>query len=217
MTGVTRRGRGRPASMPMPRQTILRRAASLFAAKGYDRTSLQDIAADMGMSKAAIYYYFSTKQVMYDEIVADLLDRLYSSVKAAMDGAAPPDRLRRAMIAHADFFEQNYAEYVAVLHGVGGLKRVISENESAARRRYELLLREIIADGRRSGELVTTDPAMAARGVLSMINWMTRWFDPQGRTRAAEFANDYFEMIYYGLAPRGQQAPEQGEENHERD
>ncbi len=190
--------------MDAPRETILRAASDLFAHHGFAATSLLDIAGAVGVSKAAVYHYFPTKQVIYEAIVADILQRLYDHVSAAVppDGAGAPTRLHTAMRAHAEFFEMNYTEYVTLLHGFGGLSRVVSDDERTIRRRYETMFRTIIATGIEAGELRDANAAVVARGALSMLNWMTRWFDPKAARRAVEFADDYFDMLAHGiLAP----------------
>ena len=192
---------GRPATLDAPHATILRAATLLFAEKGFSETSLMDIARAVGLSKAAVYHYFPTKQVIYEAIVVDLLQRLCAHVEDAISGGAMPtaERLRTMMRSHAAFFEANYSEYVTLLHGVAGLSRVVSAEERAIRDRYEGLYRAVMAEGLSAGELRVGDPATAARAVLSLLNRMTRWFDPKGPRRATAFAEDYFDIIAHGV------------------
>lgn len=179
----------------------MRAASDLFAERGYAETSLMDIARSVGLSKAAVYHYFPTKQVLYDAIVVDLLQRLNHHVTSKLPGEDENAgvRLRAAMRGHAEFFESNFAEYVTLLHGFGGLNRVVSEDERAIRKRYETMFRSIIAKGIADGEVRTSDAAGIARAALSMLNWMTRWFDSKGKRRAVDFADDYFDLLAHGM------------------
>ena len=65
-----------PRSRPLaaPRERILEEAAKLFAHSGYDGSSVADLAAALGVSKAAIYHYFTTKQDIYDAIILAVLE-----------------------------------------------------------------------------------------------------------------------------------------------
>jgi AcrR family transcriptional regulator len=195
---------GRPATLEAPHGTILKAATMLFAEKGYSETSLMDIAQAVGLSKAAVYHYFPTKQVIYEAIVVDLLQRLCAHVEGAIAGkpATTADRLRTMMHSHAEFFEGNYAEYVTLLHGVAGLNRAVGDEERSIRDRYEGLYRTVMTEGLRAGDLRIDDPAIAARAVLSMLNWMTRWFDPKGPRRATSFADAYFDIVAHGVLKR---------------
>jgi AcrR family transcriptional regulator len=189
--------------MEAPRETILSQAAILFAEHGYEGTSLQEVAAAVGITKAAVYHYFPTKQVMYEAIVVDILERLDSHVRTSVEGVAGHrERLRQIMLSHADFFEANYTAFVTLIHGISGLSRPVSEAETAVRDRYEGLVRDAVRAGKKSGDLKVTHPDVAARAVLSMLNWMSRWYRPSGSKRAREFADEYFSIVYDGLRPR---------------
>ena len=200
MTVKRKRQVGRPATMEAPRVTILAHAASLFAATGYDGTSLQDVARSVGISKAAVYHYFATKQQIYDEIVVALLQKLEVFVRQRVNAASgAEEKVRAFMIAHAGFMEENFTEFVTLLHGHGGTIRPRGEAEVAARDGYEKFLRKILRDARDRGELKIDNVASISRAILSMLNWMSRWFRPTGARRATEFADEYFSILYGGL------------------
>lgn len=203
MTAKKRTTLGRPATIAAPRETILANAAKLFAERGFEGASLQDVAAAVGISKAAVYHYFPTKQVIYDEIVIDLLKGLRQHVVERVDKSSDfGDQLRQLMLAHAEFFESHYTEFVTLLHGFGGLTRNIDRGQVNARDEYEKLLRQLMTDAKESGALTVGDPASVTRGILSMLNWMARWYTPGGRMSARQIAEEYFELIYNGLRPR---------------
>lgn len=193
---------GRPPSIEAPRETILARAAELFAGQGYEGTSLQQVASAVGMTKAAIYHYFPTKQAVYEAIVVDLLARLDTHVRGAVDATDHETRLRQMMVGHAEFFEANYTAFVTLLHGVSGLSRAVSASEVKVRDRYERFVRGVIGEGVDDGAFEGRDVRTIARGVLSMLNWMSRWYRPGGPSLARDFAADFFDMVYFGLKPR---------------
>ena len=203
MNKVTKTQRGRPPTIEAPRATILREASKLFAKHGFEGTSLQNIATAVGITKAAIYHYFPTKQAVYDAIVVDLLERLDETVRTRV--AEVPDhgdKLKQLMIAHADFLEENYSDFITLLYGLAGLSRPICPDEALVRDRYESLVRETIENGTATGAFAPSSRDVTARAVLSLLNWMSRWYRPDGERKARDFASDYFELIYNGLRPR---------------
>jgi AcrR family transcriptional regulator len=188
--------------MAAPRETILAHAAELFSQGGYEVTSLQDVAAAVGITKAAIYHYFPTKQVLYETIIMDLLGRLEAYVfQASASETTGPARLLAIMQAHARFFEANYAAFVTLLHGVSGLSRQVSEQERVVRDRYEMMLRSTLSEAHDKGELRVRDVQATAIGILSMMNWMSRWYKPDGSRRAEDFAAEFYDLIHDGLRP----------------
>lgn len=178
-------------------------AAVLFARSGFDASSLNDLAEGAGISKAGIYHYFKTKQDVYDAIIVQTLQGLVDRVSQVVASAVSPgDKLLAFMSAHASFFEQNYWAFRAMLISFSEMSAPEPRHEAAAlRERYEALLRGIIAEGVAQGQFRAVDPAITGRAVLSMLNWMARWFHPGGPKTAAELALEYADLLVRGLRP----------------
>lgn len=173
----------------------------LFAAKGYESTSMNDIARAVSLSKATLYHYFSSKDSIFDEIILTTLQSLMDHVRQKLDTSLRPAlKLEKLMQIHADFFEDNLQSFTAMLIGFGGMKDVHQRSIAVKLRdEYETLLRSIIRDGVDSGEFRSVDPTNAARAILSMLNWMARWYKPDGKLRAADIAKGYADLALNGL------------------
>ncbi|MGE4369117.1 MAG: TetR/AcrR family transcriptional regulator [Burkholderiaceae bacterium] len=199
-----RKKMGRPPATDNPRRQIVRAAARLFAEKGYEASSLGELAALTGTSKAGIYHYFATKQQIYDAIILDVLGGLTQEVRRAVaTEAAPAARLRAFMLGHARFFQAHYYEFVAMLIGFSGMATPDMKQEAnRLRDEHEQLLRTIVQHGLDTGQFSGSSAATTARAVLSMLNWMVRWYRPDGKERAETFAMDYYHLIVQGLLPR---------------
>jgi AcrR family transcriptional regulator len=191
---------GRPPSMPAPRERILEEAARLFARSGYENSSMADVAASLGVSKAAIYHYFGTKQDIYDAIIIDVLHGLTAAVAAEVAAQAEPiERLRRFMLAHARYFEAHHAAFVTMLIGYSGMSPGYRDDAARLRDDYERSLRALIAEGAAQGVFRDLDPAGTGRAVLSMLNWMARWYKPGQGEDAETVAAGYFDLLLGGL------------------
>jgi AcrR family transcriptional regulator len=191
---------GRPPSMPAPRERILAEAARLFARSGYENSSMADVAASLGVSKAAIYHYFRTKQEIYDAIILDILSGLTATVSAEVAReTAPAERVRRFMLSHARYFEARHDGFVTMLIGYSGMSPGYREDASRLRDAYEQRLRELIADGIARDAFRDVDPANTGRAILSMLNWMARWYKPGYGQNAESVADGYFDLLLGGL------------------
>lgn len=192
---------GRPPTIENARDRILDDAARLFARDGYDGTSLGELAASVGVTKAAIYHYFPNKQEIYEAIIVRTLEGLRRHVsQATAQTSGPEEALARFMIAHADFFEDHYDGFLTMLVGYGGMENVVMIAEAQKLRdEHEQALRHIIADGIAKGAFRPIDIDVTSRAVLSMLNWMVRWFKPGKGRRAAAFAQDYCDLMLGGL------------------
>ncbi|MGH2485994.1 MAG: TetR/AcrR family transcriptional regulator [Ktedonobacterales bacterium] len=201
MTEQTRKRLGRPPRAENQRERILHEAAILFARSGFDASSLTELAEESGISKAGIYHYFKTKQEVYDAIILKTLQGLEDHVGAVVREATDPyDQLVAFMTAHADYFERNYWAFRAMLISFSAMSAPLARAEAVSlRERYERLLRGIIADGVARGDFRGVDPASAGRAVLSLLNWMARWYRPDGPNTAAAFALEYADLLLKGL------------------
>lgn len=186
--------------MDDPRAAILSTAARLFARNGYDSTSLQDIARQMGLTKAGIYHYFATKQEILDSIILDLLTDMQAQVARQIPAAgSAPERLRAFIAAHVEFIVANLAEFRTVFHGRGGVATGFSESQIAVRDSYQGMLLDILRDGRDRGAFDIDDLSLQARAILGMLNWTSRWYHPDGPKSAAQIAEGYFRTIHRGI------------------
>jgi len=199
---------GRPPAVSNPRARILAAAAALFSERGYETSSLAELAAAMKISKAAIYHYFSTKQDIYDALILETLEGLSGAVEAAVAGETQGGaRLRAFMLGHARFFEQHRAGFIAMLVGFSGMTNSQFHAEAMQLRDgHERLLRSIIAAGVADGSFRQLDPVTTTRAVLSLLNWMVRWFHPGAGMSAEQIALDYYELLVQGMLPSSQPA-----------
>lgn len=198
------RRQGRPPAMDDMRGHILDTAARVFARRGYDGSALSELAEACNMTKPAIYHYYRSKQEILDALIIRTLDRLLRGAREALSepGDAAGD-LKRLMLAHGRFFEENFHAFSAMLAGFGGMGgRTQGEDAKRIRAEYEGLFRAVIARGVAEGAFREVDVSSAARAVLSLLNWMGRWFQPGGERRAESFALEYYEMFVGGLRAR---------------
>lgn len=192
---------GRPPTIQNARNRILDDAAALFAREGYDGTSLNDLAELVGVTKAGIYHYFPNKKEIYEAIIVRTLQGLYAFVALKTDRITSPDEaLQIFMTSHAEFFEENLNNFLAMLVGYGGMENsVLIAEAQKIRDDYEILLKDILARGVADGCFRSVDIQVTSRAVLSMLNWMARWFKPGMGRPAASFASEYCDLILGGI------------------
>ncbi|MBZ6078234.1 TetR/AcrR family transcriptional regulator [Microvirga puerhi] len=192
---------GRPPTIANARGRILEEAAAQFAREGYEGTSMDDIAESVGVTKAGVYHYFPNKKEIYEAIIVKTLEGLLRSVSAAIAQARDPEAaLGTFMTAHADYFEEHHDAFLTMLVAFGGMQNVVMIAEAQKLRDdYEALLRNIIADGVSDGTFRQVDVRTSSRAVLSMLNWMARWFKPGHGRRASDFAKDYCDLLLGGI------------------
>ncbi|MCY1163770.1 TetR/AcrR family transcriptional regulator [Polaromonas sp.] len=190
----------RPRVDNRPEQ-IIGIACRLFAKRGYEGTSLRDIAEEAQITKAALYYHFPNKEALYHRIVLDSLRALIDSVRAAVDAAPTPlEKVRQYMLVSADFMDADRDSWMAGSNafwmGAESEPRTLT---IALRNEYETLLRSCIADAINAGEFRPSNIALTGRFLLSALNQISRWHNPKGVLSTREVVEQYLDMALHGL------------------
>lgn len=187
------------AARPSKRQKVLDKAAELIARRGFDGTSMRDIAAAVDMLPGSLYYHFASKEDLLLDIHERVVTSMTDQVRAALDGVTDPwARIEAAAVAH-----------LQALLGSGSLVTIVSPNFpkdrdelntrlKAHRNGYETLFHDLFAAvDLRPG----TDRRLLRLQLLGALNWVPVWFNPKGKTTPAEIAQSFVRAIRLGCAP----------------
>lgn len=190
--GSTAAGAGRRAE-------ILRIAERLFAANGYPATSMEDVADAVGVTKPAIYHYFTSKEDLLLEIRQSIIDGALDLVDGVLEADGSPARkLRDILVAHTETVLRRRRANKIFYEEHGQLSPDRERAIRRAERRYEDVLRQLYAEGIGAGELRDVDPGIAVATLLGACNWSYRWFRPRGRLRADELAAVIVDLLLEG-------------------
>ncbi len=186
---VPRPPRPRDAGM---RASILREAAALFRRQGFERTTVRSIAEAVGLKKGSLYHYITGKQRLLFEIVEQALEHSLPALERIASSPAPAaDRLREAVRLHILTLARDRDAVACFVEEGRWLAIEYRAAHQTTRDRYEGLFRRIVADGIASGEFAPTDVPLAGFAVLGIVNWVVRWYRPDGRYRAEQIAAQF--------------------------
>ncbi|MGV3572461.1 MAG: TetR/AcrR family transcriptional regulator [Ramlibacter sp.] len=181
------------------RETILSTAARLFAERGFEATSLDAIADELGMHKATLYHYISSKQeVLYQCLVQSFAD-LDEVIVAVQDPARTTvDRLRHFALALARAQNNEYGRCLAMV-GPRPLVGDAGEKIRDFQRKLDSTVRALVKEGMARGELRETDPGLLAAMLFGTLNWVPNWYRPGGRLPLDEIVNRFVDMLVHGI------------------
>jgi AcrR family transcriptional regulator len=176
-------------------------ALRLFREKGYHATSMQDIAAAVGLYKGSLYHYIGAKEDLLARVFERAMAALLVDVEriAADTASRPSVQMRQIIEAHVDAVANNLDALTVYLHEWRALAGESLANVRAQRDRYTALVSDIIGRGVRAGEFKVPDVRIATLGVLGMCNWLCQWYRPGGRLTPAEIAAHFSSMVLDGL------------------
>jgi AcrR family transcriptional regulator len=162
---------------------ILEAAAKLFHERGFQGTTLDDIAAELGVTKPFIYTYFKSKYHLLESLFDRAYDDLYVTVTEfrKLPGNDPVKSLMYFVDAYID---QNFKrqEFTALmLREEKNLEADKQADMKAKQREFDRLLVSLINDGVQAGVFHVDDPALTSLAISGMVRWTHRWYSPTGR------------------------------------
>lgn len=181
------------------RERIRNEAAALFREKGFNGTSMADLAAEVGITKSSLYHHFPSKQALLAEIVELTVNRVAPLVQKVADSDLPiEERLCRAVAIHT----------VEAIHDQDALACFSEEGRYLApdfiaphiieRDKYERIFRRMFEEGIASGEFVSQDADLAVKAILGMCNSVVRWYRPGGSHTPDQIAADFARFAVRG-------------------
>ncbi len=185
-----------------PRQEILRTAARLFQQRGYDATSMNDVAAALKLSKGGLYHHFQSKDEILFEIMNHAMeiteDRVLAPVRRIAD---PEERLRALIRLHIEVvLSPRDREITVMLHENHPLPPSLRRQINARKKEYVHYLENLIAEvqkvRRASGKVSARAAAFA---LLGMINWIYQWYKPEGELQADNLVPQFTSLVFGGI------------------
>jgi AcrR family transcriptional regulator len=190
------RRRGRPG---LDLATVLERSVEIFNERGFDGTSMEDLARHLGISKSAIYHHVAGKDALLGLALDRALSGLEQAARDARASDAPAvDRLellvRRSVAVLVD-----HLPYVTLLLRVRGNSEV-ERQAQARRRKLDRQAAALVAEAVRDGDLrPDVDPAVTARLLFGMVNSLTEWLRPTSTHDVTELADAVSAAAFEGL------------------
>lgn len=192
------------------REQILQGAAKVFSKKGFHASTVDEIAKELGLTKASIYYYVQDKSDLLYQLYKRAMELLLESQAEIMARADSPDQKLRAMIE----------EYVRIVGGATAMYSVVVLREHhalpprrrkeiiAMRDQYEQTYRECIQQGIDQGIFEPTDVKMASYVVLGALNWIPNWYNPRGALSKETIGRLFAEQLVRGLLKVRSESPD---------
>ena len=184
------------------REEILHAAMQSFRAKGYHHTTLDDIAQHLSIRKTALYHYFPDKEaILYECHRMSLaeVERLVDEARSQFPRAR--DQLHYIIREHVRVMIDTLQGSPSAFE-VSSLLPVHQRAIIDGRDRYERGLRLVIQAGIARGEFRAVDPKTAVFAILGAINWIARWYQPDGALQASDLGAQFAEHLVGGLTCR---------------
>lgn len=193
------------ATADVRRREIVDLAAGLFDVRGYDRVTMDDIAAAAGIAKPTLYHYFKSKdQILYwvHEAFIDLLISRHE--QRLTTGLTPPQLLLEVMADILELMESHRGHVRVFFEHHRELPEPGRATILERRDRYSQMVRDVLQSGMDAGDFRKGDVHLAAFAVFGMCNWAYQWYQAGGSLRTRQIAYQFWDYVVYGLGAKPQ-------------
>ena len=186
----------------LKRHAVLQAAVRMFNERGFHATSLDEVAASLGVTKPVIYHYLGNKdQVLFECVRLGLTQIREAAVAARGQEGTGLDRLKAFLRRYAEINMDDFGRCV-IRTGDETLSPESRREFRALKGEIDREMREVIAEGVADGSIHAPDVRLTAFTLAGALNWPARWFNPEGRDDRREVAAAMVEILCEGLRCR---------------
>jgi AcrR family transcriptional regulator len=186
------------------RPMIVDTARRLFREEGYRGTTLEMVAAELGVTRAALYHWVANKETLLCEIHDEALDRLVERFQTIQEADLPPgDKLAEAIRNHLLTVADNLDAIAVFFQDEASLPEEPAQRIARRKRDYDHALEALVRAAQAEGTVRSDlDPRVTVEMLFGMCNSLYHWYHPDGRIRPHELADQVLEIVFGGLRPR---------------
>ncbi len=182
-------------------QRVVRDAARIFAHRGYDQTSVQQLADELGIAAGGLYHYFPGKEQILGAICEQIMAPLLEEAELLAQADMPPAEQLRAIVG---LWVQNVIDRRDHMLVFQQERHYIESSDEwrdvrARRKRFERLVDATLARVQESGDAAFSDRRLALSALLGMVNHTAQWYGPNGRLKPAAIAEGYADLLLRGV------------------
>jgi len=180
------------------RRAVIRAAGEAFRRRGYHNTSMTEIAAALGLTKAALYYYVKSKEEILFEchiMVYDAFDECFAAHKGKGETG-----LSRLSVIFSELVKLLTRDGLSLLTDVSSLSGDWQKEVLERRGKIEKRVTNIVKRGMKDGSIRKGDPQLTVYFFMGALNWLNAWFAPEGRLDGDVIAEQFTAQMRAGLA-----------------
>jgi len=193
------------ASYKARRTEICEAAIKVFNQQGFVGASLSQVAKEIGIDRATLYYYFSSKEQLFDDIVGAVLEKNHALARKIAESKMVPQRKMRELVtammtSYGETYPLMYIYIREDLRKVGENRSEWSNRMKRLNKGIEQAFIEIIEQGQADRSFRKIGSARTvAYGILGMLNWTHRWHRPGTGETTEEIGRTFAEVVLMGL------------------
>ncbi len=178
------------------RDTILQAATRLFAAMGFEKTSVRKIAKEVGLSVPGMFHYVPSKEEILNEIMIGFMDEGYKRLMEIYNSAmGPVEKLEAVCKFYVEYYAGHKDQLTILVSEGKSLSPKHRRNFVDKQRVYVEALKRLLSDLGKEGLLKSIDHSVLAFIFFGMVNYTYTWYNPRG-TMGPDALGDIFSEVF---------------------
>jgi TetR/AcrR family transcriptional regulator, cholesterol catabolism regulator len=174
-------------------------ALDLFYKRGFQGTTLRDVASRVGIQVGSLYNHIDSKGDLLFEIMETVMLDLLEDQRLVVQTPDVVERMRLLVYHHVKFHGQRARDVFVGNSELRSLTRPQRQRVIGLRRQYELMFQNELEDGIRQAKFLPIDVQITAYAIIAMATWVSAWYSPRGRLSLEEIAEIYTAMVLRGI------------------
>ena len=193
------------------KERITAAAARLFQVRGIGGVSMQEVAAEVGLSKAALYHYYDSREDLLRHIFGDWArQELEGARSIAESDADAGTKLTEFIQFHLNSIAANLDLYSLSFREESQLPEDVREEFRGLKHENDLVLRQILRQGVDDGVFEPVDETLTVFAIIGMCNWLWKWYKPGVGKSPEEIAETFAHLVLRGLMSGSSDAVDRG-------
>ena len=196
-------------------QKIVDVSIGLFHKKGYRTTTLDDVSKELGITKAALYHYVSSKENLLSIVYLQALENIFKNMHMFSKTDLPPnDRLRLIIKNHVkEVIIKDLPLFSVFFSEENQLPQDAFQQIQQEKKKYTRIIEDLIKDGIAQGIFAEVDPTLQAYGIIGMCNWVYKWYKADTSAYTPDQIADHFITLLESGYRRKPVAVQNGRQN----
>lgn len=207
----------KPADQSVSRADIIQAAADVLKHKGYEATTMKDIAAEVDLTAASLYHHFKNKNALLLAVLEEGMDYALACIQPIADSDKPaPEKLREMIAVHVVSLTEHTAVGAAMVFEIGALIGVKAPSAGgklaqefadrralffSRRKAFEACFIRVVEEGVQSGAFRQVDVPIFVKTMMGAHNWVSVWYREGRRLKGQDIAEQMADTFLRALEP----------------
>ncbi len=182
------------------RAEICKTATKLFVKKGFEKTTIRDIAREAGINSASIYYYFEDKESVLYEILIEIMDRSLDQLREIVNHEISlREKIYAIIRMHTEIYGLDTISMELIVHNQKSISPEHWDELKSKQKEYAKIVAGILSELKKEGKIIDIDPMGCTFSLFGMIQTSYRWYKPDGPINPNQLSDMFIQIFTKGV------------------